>query len=197
MATLWYKAPVGRFLGGFGLASLIWGGLFYGYATGIIELHLGDEEDGVEIAAAEEPEADDGKKKKKRKWRKGKKKRRYRGEALTGDDLGGPGTRNLDVAGSGGEEQLRSSEIEAGFDKVFPRIRRCLILAADDSPVTGKLNFGLRIAGSGRVTRVNLRGPSGITKTEAGSCLRKAAKGMTFRSFDGPDMLVQYPITLD
>lgn len=187
---------MGRFLAGFGLATLIWGGLFYGYATGVIELNLGDGEE-PEVAAEAEAEPEEGtkKKKRKRKWRK--KKKRYSGESLTGDDLGGPGARNLDVANAGGEEQLRGSEIEAGVDAIFPKIRRCLILAADDAPVTGKLTFGMRISGSGRVTKVNLRGPSGITKTEAGSCLRKAAKGMSFRSFDGPDMLVQYPITLD
>ena len=56
--------------------------------------------------------------------------------------------------------------------------------------------FGLRIAASGAVTKVNLQGPSAITQTEAGDCLRKAAQGIHFRTFHGPDMLVHYPLTL-
>lgn len=176
---------------------MIWGGLFYGHLTGVIEFNLGEEE--VEAPAPEaEEEARKGPKKKRRKGgKKRRKKRGAGGEALVGDRLGGPGTRELDAAHGGGEEQLLGHEIEAGFDSVFPRVRRCLVLADDDAPVSGKLTFGMRIAGSGKVTKVNLKGPSGITKSDAGGCLRKAAKAIKFRSFDGPDMLVHYPLTLE
>src|SRR5439155_17485449 len=121
---------------------------------------------------------------------------RYRGESTTGDDLGGPEARNLDVEHGGGEEQLTGHEIEQGFDNVFPQVKRCLILAAGDEPVSGKIVFGLRISGHGGVTKVNLQGPSAITQSEAGDCLRKAAMGIHFRSFNGQDMLVHYPLTL-
>jgi hypothetical protein len=46
------------------------------------------------------------------------------------------------------------------------------------------------------VEKVNLNGPSAITRSEAGSCLAQAARGIQFRSFNGPDMLVSYPLTL-
>jgi hypothetical protein len=124
------------------------------------------------------------------------KARRYTGDSTSGDDLGGPDARNMDPTKAGGEEQLLGGEIEKGFDSVFPQVRRCLMLAAGDEPVTGKIVFGLRISGAGRVTKVNLQGPSAITQTEAGGCLRNAAQGIHFRTFNGPDMLVHYPLTL-
>jgi hypothetical protein len=68
---------------------------------------------------------------------------------------------------------------------------------AAEEPVTGKMVFGLRITGDGGVTRVNLKGPRAITTTEAGACMRKAVRRMTLRTFDGPDMLVHLPMTLE
>ena len=91
---------------------------------------------------------------------------------------------------------MLGSEIQRGFDSAFPQVKRCLMLAAGDEPVSGKIMFGLRITGQGGVSRVNLEGPAAITRSEAGDCLRKAAKGIRFRSFNGPDMLVHYPVTL-
>ncbi len=55
----------------------------------------------------------------------------------------------------------------------------------------------MRIAGTGRVTRVNLQGPAAVTSGDAGDCLRNAARRIRFPSFDGPEMIVHYPITLE
>jgi len=190
---------VARFLAGFLSASLLWGGFLYAYTEGLLNIDLEPERPEEAEVADQEPEEDaaQGQKSKRKKRRKGAKGKRYSGESLVGDDLGGPDTRDLDMEGGGGEAQLLGHEIEQGFDEAFPKLRRCLILAADDEPVTGKLVFGLRISGDGRVSRVNLKGPSAVTKTEAGACMRQAAKGIRFRSFDGPDMLVNYPLTLE
>lgn len=194
-----------RFVAGFVAASLLWIGLLVAVKQGFVNLDLSPPEEDVEpelVAAADAPEdgAQDAKKKRRVKRRAGTgdrgDSRRYEGESSVGDDLGGPDARNLDVANAGGEEQLLGSEIERGFDGAMPSIRRCLILAASDEPVTGKLVFGVRIAGSGRVEKVNLKGPSAITQSEAGSCLTQAARGIQFRSFNGPAMLVNYPLTL-
>ena len=201
-----YKPPVLRFVAGFVAASLLWGGLVVGVKQGFINLDLSPPEEDVEpelVAAADAPEEDarDPKKKRKGKRRAGSGERgdsrRYEGESSVGDDLGGPDTRNLDVANAGGEEQLQGSEIERGFDQAMPSIRRCLILAASDEPVTGKLIFGVRIGGNGRVEKVNLKGPSAITQSEAGSCLTSATRGIQFRTFNGPAMLVNFPLTLE
>jgi len=192
-----------RFFSGFLVASVLWAGLGYAYVEGYVHFGADGEEietvsddpgdAGVEDTAATGP---------KKRWRRKRTESgersgpRRSGDALTGDDLGENDARNIDVEG-GGEEQLRGSEIEAGFDSVFGKVRRCLLLVADDEPVTGKLVFGMRIAGSGQVTAVNLKGPSGITATEAGDCMRTAAKSIRFRSFNGPEMLVHYPLTLE
>jgi hypothetical protein len=116
---------------------------------------------------------------------------------LVGDDLRENEARNLNVGTGGGEEQLRGSEIEKGFDAVFGQVKRCLILAAGDEPAHGKLIFGLRITGDGKVSAVNLSGPASVAQGEAGACLRKAASGMHFRTFNGPDMVVHYPLNLE
>lgn len=188
-----------RFLAGFLSASLLWGGFLYAYTEGLLNIDLEPERPEEAALTVDAPEEDPaaGTKGKRKKRRRAKKGKRYSGESLVGDDLGGPDTRDLDMEGGGGEAQLLGHEIEQAFDEAFPSLRRCLILAANDEPVTGKLVFGMRISGEGRVTRVNLRGPSAVTKTEAGACMRKAAKGIRFRAFDGPDMLVNYPLTLE
>lgn len=188
-----------RFLAGFLTACLLWGGLVFAYSRGIIDIDLEPNEPVPAEAASVEPALDDkpGPGKRKRTPRKGvRKDRRLSGDALTGDDLGDPETRNLDVANAGGEEQLLGSEIERGFDSVMPQVRRCLVLVDTDEPVSGKVSFGLRISGQSGVTRVNLQGPAVITQSEAGDCLRKAARGIQFRRFNGPDMILQFPLTL-
>ena len=189
-----------RFIGGFVSASVLWAAFTYAHLTGIIDINLAPEAQPAEdtfASTAATPEPDERAGNKRSHRTRGARPRRFAGEALSGDDLGGPETRRLDVGTQAGEQQLRSEEVEHQFDAVLPQIRRCLMLAASDEPVTGKVVFGLRIVGNAGVTKVNLRGPGAITQTEAGDCMRKAAHGMRFRSFDGPDMLVQFPMTLE
>jgi len=188
---------VPKFLAGFISASLLWGGLIYAVQTGLVSINFGKEPEVVAAVAPEPEEVEPSTGKKRPRSKKGSKPRSYKGESQTGDDLGDPESRELSADQAGGEQQLKSSEIEQGFDSAFPKVRRCLMLAAAEEPVSGKLVFGLRIAGSGQVTAVNLRGPSAVTQSEAGSCMVSAAKSMKFRSFDGPDMLVNYPLTLE
>jgi hypothetical protein len=194
-----------RFLAGFLAASVLWGGFLLAYSRGLININLepSAKEDAAEAddTGSEDPSTTGGKatgrkKKAAHGQRSARKDHKYTGEATTGDDLGGPEAHNLEAANAGGEEQLQGHEIEQGFDGVFPQVKRCLILAAGDEPLSGKIVFGLRISGHGGVTKVNLQGPSAITRSEAGDCLRKAAQGIHFRSFNGPDMLVHFPLTL-
>jgi hypothetical protein len=177
----------------------VWGGLLFAHSRGLVDLGISPPEE-EEVAAAEvapdDPAEPNARKGKKRGARGGRDKKRYTGDSTTGDDLGDPEARNLEAANAGGEDQLLGTEIERGFDGVFPQIRRCLMLAAGEDEISGKLVFGLRIEGAAGVTRVNLAGPSAITQGEAGDCLRKAARSIAFRRFNGPDMLVHYPVTL-
>jgi len=194
---------VWRFLAGFGSASVLWGALLFSYKQGWIDISLGpDAPPGDEASAADAaPDDTPAKAERTRKKRQPQLKRARpaaaSGERLVGDDLGENSVKPLDVGKNGGEEQLRGTEIEQAFDNAFPQIRRCLVLAASDDPAQGKLTFGLRIAGSGKVTAVNLAGPAAVAQGEAGACLRKAASGIHFRSFNGPDMVIHYPLTLE
>lgn len=184
-----------KFLLGFVSASLLWGGLAFAHFAGMLPIGLAREEGAVADAeaAAEKPAraASKGDKREKRRPRRGRDGNR----ALTqDDDLGWDDATTVNMAG--GEEQLSGSEIDRGFDQVMPRIRRCLILVPADGAIQGQLTFGMRVGGDGQVRGVNLRGPGVVTGGESGSCLRDAAKGIRFASFDGPDMLFNYPINL-
>lgn len=196
---------MGRFLGGFLVASLLWGGLAYAYLQGWLPAWTADDE-LPELAAGPgdaEVEADAGPPTMRRRRRRGRRARAragmrdWSGEGVSGDDLGEDEPREIDGAGQGGEQQLTGAQIEAGFDQVFGRIRRCLVLVPEDAPARGRVVFGLRVASSGRVTRVNLSGPRAVTQSEAGACLRDAARAISFPPFDGPEMVVRYPLTLE
>src|SRR5688500_17118516 len=180
-ARKWYTRRVSRFLAGFVTASVLWGAGIALFASGVLEpsepepVAAAPPDGGVGDAEEIEPN---------RRRRRGRRARAGSegsepyptGSALTGDDLGGNDPRALDMEGGGAEEQLASAEIEQAMDQAFPRIRRCLVLAAGDAPVTGRLTFGLRIEPTGRISRVNLNGPAALTTGEAGSCLRGAAQ---------------------
>ncbi len=192
-----------RFLAGFGVASLLWGGFVYGYHRGWIDISLAPEAPPQAQESASDDASPDATHKSDRARRKHasggtrSKARGPGGNSMTGDDLGENDTRSVDMNSAGGEEQLTGHEIEQGFDSVFAQVRRCLILVASDEPVHGQVTFGLRISGQGKVGAVNLSGPSSVTQGEAGACLRKAASAMRFRTFHGPDMVVHYPLTLE
>ena len=190
------------FLAGFLVASVLWGGAGAVYFGGF----LADEPlvvEGPEAPAEVEAPAEEDPPPRQRRRRRRRGARRAAGRpvpqgfATTGDDLGENDPRYIDGAGAGGEQQLRSSQIEQVIDGQFGAIRRCLILVPGDAPATGTLTFGLRITGTGRVDRVNLAGPAAVTRGEPGDCLRGVGRRLSFPSFDGPDMIVRYPITLE
>lgn len=192
-----------RFLAGFGFASLLWGVGGWAYFFGPL---MPEPEVVAEAAPVVEEIVEEEAPTKRRRRRRGRRGSKRRGEsqadvpqgnATTGDNLGENDARSIDVAGGGGEEQLTSHQIETVFDGAFGRIRRCFILAAGDEMVTGRVTFGLRIGGNGRVNRMNLSGPAAVTRGDSGDCLRQSARRLAFPTFDGPDMIVRYPITLE
>ncbi len=199
-----------RFLAGFLTASLLWGGVVTALVQGWIALPTEEPEPVAEAPEVLEPQEAEPTTMRARRSRRRRATggrttpsgrtapsgRTPTGEATVGDDLGENDPRGIDVEGSGGEEQLRSAEIEEGIDRIFPRIRRCLVLVEGDGDVTGRLIVKMRIAGSGRVTRVQLRGPAAVTTGAPGGCIQTAVRGMQLRRFDGPDMFVDYPIDL-
>jgi hypothetical protein len=199
-----------RFLFGFVMATAMWGGLFSLYLRGALDFLFPEEEAPVTAAAEVAPEESGphtkGKKRGLKRPRLARQKPAARqvasqtrakggnGSNTVGDDLGWDKARDIDM--NAGEGQLLGSQIESGFDSVMGRIRRCLILVPSDGDVTGKLLFGMRVGSDGKPKAVNLTGPSIVTSGESGSCLREAAQSIRFATFNGPDMLFKYPITL-
>lgn len=194
-----------RFVLGFVVASVLWLG-----AGGVMHLALGwgppevvEDPEAVEVAELEVEEEEAAAPRRGRRARGARTARGTAsadvptGEATIGDDLREREMRTIDGAGTGGEAQLSSAQIEHAFDGAMGRVRRCFLLTPGDDPITGTLTFGLRIAGTGRVSAVNLSGPRALTAGESGDCLRDAARGISFPAFDGPEMLVRYPITLE
>jgi hypothetical protein len=198
------------FLLGFLVASVLWLGLLYAQSAGMLEIFGADDEEEVVaradagdagVGAVEEPE-----KKKRRHKRRGKRGKgkawpaspSYEtGEGISGDDLGGPGSQELAMGEAGGQEQLSAAEIDRGIDTVFNGIERCLVLVPSGAPATGKVVLGMHIAASGRVTKVNLKGPKPIVQGESGGCIRRAVKSIRYPAFDGPDMVAHYPIVFE
>jgi hypothetical protein len=209
---------VRAFLSGFFVASGVWGALAFLYLRGNLDGLFPEEEPAPVVAeAAPDSEASGPPTKGKRRGLKRPRLSRRAGNGgggapaandtlrsgesangggstTVGDDLGWNQQRNLDMAA--GEGQLAGTQIDAGFDSVMGRIRRCLILVESDGDLTGKLLFGMRVGSDGKPKAVNLSGPSVVIGGESGTCLRQAAQGIRFASFDGPDMLFKYPITL-
>lgn len=198
-----------KFFSGFGAASAVWllvgAALVFGLGWGPPAPEVIEEEEEVVVAETETAPTEPTKGRRRRGGRRTQgggsgddsRGEAPRGEATTGDDLREGEMRTIDGEGTGGEAQLTNGQIEAGFDTALPRIRRCFVLAAGDEPVSGRLTFGLRIRGSGEVSAVNLSGPAAVTTGECGDCLRTAARGIRFPSFDGPEMVARYPITLE
>jgi len=198
---------VQKFLAGFAVSSLLWGAALGLYVAG----GFGGAEDvplppvvAVNLAPDAGPElATKGRRRGVRRAAGGglgasvNSERVPTGEATTGDDLGEGAARTLDVGASGGEAQLTAPQIERALDGAMPRIRRCLILVPGDAMVTGRMTLGIKIAGSGRVTAVNLSGPAAVTTGDPGDCLRAAVRAVVFPSFDGPEMITRYPLTLE
>lgn len=196
------RGRVSRFWAGFGIASLVWAavGAYFFFVVGVRppEEEIEVAEAPVQEVAPVEIEESAPRRRRGRRGASGTTEEGSTptGSATTGDDLGEDEMRTIDMEG-GGEQQLTSAQIDAGFDGAMGRIRRCLVLMAGSDEVSGRVTFGMRIAPSGEVRAVQLSGPAAATTGEAGDCLRTAARAIRFPSFDGPEMIVRYPLTLE
>lgn len=199
---------MGKFFLGFGAATALWLGagavLVFGLRWGPPREEAPVEE-ALVTASEPEPTPEEPARRRRRPRRTGETMgdrlattgEPTTGEATTGDDLREGEMRTIDGEGTGGEAQLSRAQIEAAFNGAMPRIRRCFLLATSEEPVSGRLTFGLRIRGTGEVSAVNLTGPAVVTTGECGDCLRSTARAIRFPSFDGPEMLARFPITLE
>lgn len=199
-----------QFIAGLLVASLGWGGLLYAQKAGMVDLLGTKEPEKIAEPSTDDVEqiADKDNNKKKRKKRRGKRRRRPGSQGspmpmnqydttvgVVGDNLD-VGSREVGM-GAGAEDQLSNAEIDQGIGRVFRGIERCLLLLPPDAPATGKIVFGMHIAPSGQVTKVNLKGPKVMIQGEPGSCLRRTVKSIRYRRFDGPAMVAHYPVAFD
>lgn len=99
----------------------------------------------------------------------------------------------------GGEQQLSNTVIESTMGRSFGSIRRCIMLAqADrDTPVHGRMSIGMRIRPSGEVGAVKVSPPGPLASSDLGPCVRSVVGRIRFPRFDGRDMVVTYPVTLE
>lgn len=198
------------FLAGFLTASILWVAIASAYAHGLLDGLLGRpgpaaSSDAGPAVAAGEPDAAPAAPAKRRRGRKRPQAARDladgpRGSGpvvQSGDDLSEPSSREVDMGGAGSEAQLSPAQIESAFDRAMPGIERCLLLLEADQEGTGQVTFGLRVTGAGRVSAAQLVGPRALTQGETGTCLRRVARSMAFPSFDGPEMVVRYPVTFE
>lgn len=200
------------FIIGFVTASGVWMAVLYAQSTGMLTLF--PQAADADVQASDTDSADAALSSREiespaKKRRRGKRKRRAEpgaasrqraydmSEGVAGDELGGPGAKEITMSGAGGEDQLSNAEIDRGIDSVFNGIQRCLLLAPPDAPTTGKVVFGMHIAPNGQVLKVNLKGPNAMIRGEVGACFRKTAKSIRYRSFDGPDMIANYPVVFE
>ena len=197
------------FLFGFVLASLLWGAAGLVYFSGVLDPPAEEEvavaEIDAGIAVASEAQQKRGRRAKRRrrgKRRGGKKSwqaknRGQQGEMETGDDLDDVDPRELDLGGDVREEQLSSAQIDSSMGRAMPGVRRCLLHLPPDSQAGGRVVFGIRIKSTGRTGAVRLSGPSPLVSGKVGKCLRRTVRAVSFPGFDGPDMVVSYPITFE
>jgi hypothetical protein len=196
------------FIGGFLTATLLWGAAAAAFALGLLDGLIGEPAPEAPpdagVVAAAEPDAGPATTAKRR--RRGRRPRnqvladgpRGSGPVIeSGDDLGVEGPRELDLGGAGGEARLSPAQIESAFDRAMPGIRRCLLMLEPDQEGTGRVTFGLRVTGAGRVSAAQLVGPQALTSGDVGSCLRRVSRAMVFPAFDGPEMVLRYPVTFE
>jgi hypothetical protein len=161
-------------------------------------------EDEVEA----EVEADDGKSKRKRK------RRRKSGVGASEDGPvanQGPAfdddskvprfdmNKDQSIGMSDGSGRLSDGQIDAALRKLDPAFQKCARDAAErvDELGSGTVKLELGVAGSGKVTGVNVRAPANLADAGIVACVRKAVYAHKFPIFDGPEMRVSSSFKVD
>lgn len=168
----------------------------------------------AEVEAEAEVEVADGK-----GTRKGKRRRGKSGGA--GDDGGGEAgseapsrgpaldddskvprfdmNKDQSIGMSDGSGRLSDAQIDAELRELNPAFQKCVRDAAArvDELGSGTVKLELGVAGSGKVTGVNVRAPANLADTGVVPCVRKAVYAHKFPIFDGPEMRVSSSFKVD
>ncbi|HUT77854.1 MAG TPA: AgmX/PglI C-terminal domain-containing protein [Polyangia bacterium] len=193
------------FLSGFLAALVIGVGLLWAQGHGYLDIFTQEAAPTAIAPAPAVPLQEPGPAPREKKAKRGRRRARaaaaaakgYQdGDGVAGDDLG-QGASAVDGASRGGEEQLSNAQIEQGIDRIFGGIERCLVLMPADAPSSGRVVIGMGIAPGGTVTRVNLSGTKTMISGECGACIQRLVRSLRFPPFDGPEMIVRYPVSFD
>ncbi len=152
------------------------------------------------VAPELEPEPDEGKSKKKK--RRGS-KRKAGADAAPEPGSGPPldddsrvprfdPNKDQTIGMSDGSGRLSDSQVNRELDSLDPQLRACVRDANDrvDELGTGTVKYSFGVAGTGKVTGVNVSAPANLKSAGIVPCVRKAVYGHKFPSFDGPEMKV-------
>lgn len=100
-------------------------------------------------------------------------------------------TRDRTIDLDGGSARLSDAVIDRELSKLDKPFQRCIATAAkhsDEDLPGGSIRYELGIAGSGKVTGVNVKAPAKLQVFGIVPCVRKAVYDHRFPSFDGPEM---------
>ncbi|HLT38030.1 MAG TPA: hypothetical protein VK034_17210 [Enhygromyxa sp.] len=201
-----------QFFGGLALGALLGVGGFYAYWTtrppapdcaGL----CGDGttcEQGRCVLVEPEPELveepeDDGKSKRKGKRRRGKAGADGGEPELAGsgppidDDSQVPRfdpNKDQTIGMSDGSGRLSDATIDRELAKLDKQLQACVRDANDRVAElgTGTVKYSFGVAGSGKVTGVNVSAPQNLKDAGIVPCVRKVVYGHKFPVFDGPEM---------
>ena len=198
-----------EFFGGLVLGALLGGGGLYAVQTYVLDPADEREPEPQPEPIAELESDTEGEPKRKRR----RKRRSKRGaDAAAGEDAGsGPpldddskvphfDPKHDRTIGMGdGTGRLSDSQVDRELAKLDKNFRRCVSEANQRVAElgTGKVTLGFGIAGTGKVTGVNVGAPSNLKDAGIVPCVRKAIYGHKFPAFDGPEMSVSSSFSID
>jgi hypothetical protein len=112
-----------------------------------------------------------------------------------GDALGRTQHIDLTQAGDDGHE-LSQEDIDHTMHGGEPAILRCITDALGDAPLEGgKVMVGLRVEGSGQVSKVRVEAPQILQRNGLYRCIHGVTSGLRFPSSGGASV-VTYPFEL-
>lgn len=203
-----------QFFGGLALGALLGIGGLYAYQTtrppapdcgglcgdgttceqGLCVIELEDEPELVD------EEIDDGKTKRKGKRRRGKSGEEGGDAELAAgsgppidDDSGVPRfdpDKDQTIGMSDGTGRLSDAEIDRELGKLDKQFQACVRDANERVAElgTGTVKYTFGVAGSGKVTGVNVTAPQNLKDAGIVPCVRNVVYGHKFPAFDGPEM---------
>lgn len=111
-----------------------------------------------------------------------------------GDDTTKP-AQKLDMAGGGDARPLDDGEIQAVIASQSAATQKCIVDAATNTDLRGKITVRMIVDGNGRVTRSKLEAPRYLFERGLLGCVQRAVKAMKFPA-TGMATLVTMPINL-